>query len=418
MNILTHLLASRSNNPNDAFRERAIRVIILVALIFFAFFHILDTFTHQIDGFLNFWYLFIYGIIGAIYLALRFQHIDLAARLLLPAMLLLLIDPTAAYWSPGTVLLSIMFTFIFQLILTRFQERFLAMFINLGIYTYLVLSTKQPSPLDSGDYFTEPFTAILAVYMAHLIIVMVVRFIRQQQKLRDQELLLLEQQRVEVLRQFLGHSSHDLRTLLTRMSSSLYIAKRKLPESDHSALKNLEDASRDMEKLVLSMLEMAKLRDVSQIEMQDLSVDTVIHTTIDIYRHQANKKSQTIQFNSQTTFARICGDNEYLSRALGNILENAIYYSPPHSKIEIQTRNNRGFVMITFRDYGIGIAENDLPHIFDSFYRADKARNQSTGLNGLGLSITKKIIELHHGTISVQSEVDVGSVFTVTLPLK
>jgi len=389
-----------------------------MAVIFFGALMVIDFLTNDAFTVLNFWYLFIFILSSVVYVALAYQRVNLASRLLMLGMFLILIDPTATYWSPGTVLLGIMFTFLFQLLLNNMYERVTAMFINLGIYTYLALSATQPVPLESGDYFASPLTAILTVYMGHFIIIAVVRMIRQQQKLRDQQTLLLEQQRVDILRQFLGHSSHDLRTLLTRISNSIYLAKLKLPPAEQKALSRLEDASQDLEKLVLSMLEMAQLRDETQLELDSVPVDSLIKSVIENERSRADKKSQTIQFNSRTTFAYVCADTHYMHRALGNILQNAILYSPENSQIRISTRTKQSSVVIEISDEGIGIDEEHLPFIFDSFYRADKARNQSTGLNGLGLSIAKKIIELHHGSIAVESEVNVGSEFTIILPMK
>ncbi|GEM_PF-2901701 len=417
MTIVNFFFSTRTTDPNDAFRERAIRVILPIALIFFVILHISDILEFGMSALFFYWYMFIYSIVALIFTALSFQKIEAAVRLIIPAMLLTLFDPTAAYWSPGTVLLGIMFTFLFQLLIHNQYERTGAIIINLGIYTYLALSVAYTSPLATGDYFSSPITAILTVFMAHLILIAVIHFVREQQKLRNQQTLILEQQRVEVLQQFLGHSSHDLRTLLTRLSNGLYIAKKKLDVTEQTALNRLEDASQDLEKVVLSMLEIAKLHDDSHLAHTKLAVDQIIQTVIGIHEHHAQEKSIRIAFNSQTTFSHIHADAQYIQRALGNILENAIIYSPENSTIEVTTYTKRKHVIINITDEGIGIEADHLPYIFDSFFRADEARNQSTGLNGLGLSITKKIIELHHGTVSVTSEVGVGSIFTVKLPM-
>ena len=418
MNIINYLLQPRATNPNDALKERMLRIIAFIGGTFFGIIMLIDlpNILSSFSG--NLWYGIIFSIVGLIYLALTFRRVHLAVRFMLGGMILIIIDPTAAFWSAGTVLLGIIFTFAIQLLLDNRVERVLAVFINLGIYSYLAISSDGITPLSSADYFSTPATALLTVYMAHFIIIAVARLIRQQQQLLDQQALILEQERVDVLRQFLGHSSHDLRTSLSRLSSGLYIAKKKLPPSEQDTLAGVELASQDMERLVLSMLEMAQLRHDAQLDLTTVPLDSVIQAVLATYHDNADEKSQTLQFNSRTTFATVLADMDYLQRALGNILDNAIRYSPSESVITVTTTTQKASVIITIQDKGIGIAEAHLPHIFDSFYRVDKARNQSTGLNGLGLSISKKIIELHHGTIAVKSEVDVGSVFTVTLPMR
>jgi len=395
-----------------------LRIIAFISGTFFGIIFLIDLPSILISSNGSLWYGIIFTIVSLIYLALIFGRIRLAIRFMLMGMILIVIDPTAAYWSAGTVLLGIIFTFAIQLLLDNRVERVLAVVINLGIYTYLVLSADTIPSLSSDDYFSMPITALLTVYMAHLIIIAVARLIRQQQQLLDQQALMLEQERVDVLRQFLGHSSHDLRTLLARLSSGLYLAKRKLPPAERDTLSGVEQASQDMERLVLSMLEMAQLRHDAQLALETIPLDRLIQNVLVTYRDVASEKVQTIQFNSQTTFVTIHADEGYLQRALENIIENAIQYSPPDSTVEVTSSTRQSSVIIKIRDEGVGIAEEHLPYIFDSFYRADESRNQSTGLNGLGLSISKKIIELHHGTIAVDSEVEVGSVFTITLPMR
>ena len=99
-----------------------------------------------------------------------------------------------------------------------------------------------------------------------------------------------------------------------------------------------------------------------------------------------------------------------------NLLTNAIHYSPDETQIQIKVSEKSTFIEISVIDHGIGIPPEDLPHIFERFYRVDKARSRHTGGTGLGLSIVASIIEAHHGAIQVQSELNKGSCFTVQLP--
>ena len=103
------------------------------------------------------------------------------------------------------------------------------------------------------------------------------------------------------------------------------------------------------------------------------------------------------------------------SAALGSI-DNAIKYTPAGGDVRVELGENARFAIIKVSDTGIGIPQADIAHIFDRFYRVDKARSRETGGTGLGLSIVNQIVQLHGGQVSVQSVEDKGSVFTVTLP--
>ena len=109
-------------------------------------------------------------------------------------------------------------------------------------------------------------------------------------------------------------------------------------------------------------------------------------------------------------------DEQRFEQVVVNILNNAYRHSKEHSLINISVTEEHKHISITIEDEGEGIPLEDLPHIFDRFYRVDKARSRATGGTGLGLSIVKEIVELHGGTITVTSEVDRGSCFTISLP--
>jgi two-component system sensor histidine kinase BaeS len=113
----------------------------------------------------------------------------------------------------------------------------------------------------------------------------------------------------------------------------------------------------------------------------------------------------------------VTGDTHELYRVLANITDNAVAYNQPGGEVVCRTSADAQHVIIEIRDTGSGIAPEDLPHIFDYFYRADKARSLSQGGTGLGLSIAKRIVELHNGSIEVESHIANGSVFRVKLPV-
>lgn len=112
------------------------------------------------------------------------------------------------------------------------------------------------------------------------------------------------------------------------------------------------------------------------------------------------------------------GDEGLLTQVWINLIHNAIKFTPEKGEIGVSLENGEKEVMIRISDTGAGISEEDRMHIFERFYKADKARDRALGGSGLGLSLVKKIVELHDGTVTVESRAGSGSVFTVTLPLK
>lgn len=107
-----------------------------------------------------------------------------------------------------------------------------------------------------------------------------------------------------------------------------------------------------------------------------------------------------------------------MSQVLGNLLSNALRFTPANGTISVKADASGGKVHLIVQDTGTGIASDDLPHIFERFYRADPARQHGTGSSGLGLAIAKGIVEAHGGQITVNSVSDKGTTFTITLPAR
>ena len=122
----------------------------------------------------------------------------------------------------------------------------------------------------------------------------------------------------------------------------------------------------------------------------------------------------TLRLNGPLT---IEGDLDLLRRLFLNLADNAVRYTPHGGEVSIAAEAVDATALVSFSDSGIGIATDHIPHIFERFYRVDKARSRSDGGSGLGLAICKQIVELHGGQIEVHSREDKGSTFTVRLPL-
>ena len=117
------------------------------------------------------------------------------------------------------------------------------------------------------------------------------------------------------------------------------------------------------------------------------------------------------------TEIKVFGEQQKLSRLFSNLIHNAIQYTPENGSVIVELMKSGRFAIILIKDTGIGIPEDQIPHVFDRFWRADKARSRREGGTGLGLSIVKAIAKSHGGKVSVTSEVGVGSCFQVKLPL-
>ena len=144
--------------------------------------------------------------------------------------------------------------------------------------------------------------------------------------------------------------------------------------------------------------------------------DTV-RTTVKRLEPLAKKRGQTIETDIGDS-CEMFADPGKLSQVCYNIIENAIKYTPDDGKITVKLRRAGRDAVLEISDTGVGIPEEDLPHVFDRFYRVDKARSRETGGTGLGLSIVQQIVRLHAGSVTVQSKPGVGTTFTVQLPVK
>ncbi len=224
------------------------------------------------------------------------------------------------------------------------------------------------------------------------------------------------------VRQFSGDASHELRTPLTILRGETEVTLRwaKTPEEFRDMLRsNMEEIDR-MERIIESLLTLAK-SEVGELslEMKELSLSDLVQELYLQSRILCEPKNIDAQLVLEVDEEiRIRGDELRLRQMFLNLISNGIKYTPEGGILHIVMSQEGEFARIDIVDSGIGIPADHLPHIFDRFYRVDKARNRMDGGTGLGLSIVKWIAEAHGGSISVTSEVDAGSSFSVRLPIK
>jgi len=221
------------------------------------------------------------------------------------------------------------------------------------------------------------------------------------------------------MKQFSADASHELRTPLTVMRSQLETAlnSRTSVTELKKIVANCLDETIRMTGIIENLLLLAK-GDAEQIAMKQEVVDlsSLVQQTYDESVILASQKEINVTLD-EVKPTSILGDAERLRQMLLNLIDNSIKYTPEHGRIHLGLSAENGYAKIVIADTGIGIPENEIPRIFNRFYRVDRARSRELGGAGLGLSIAQWIVLAHRGSIRVASKVNEGSEFSVLLPL-
>lgn len=233
--------------------------------------------------------------------------------------------------------------------------------------------------------------------------------------------LAAERTQVEALRRFISDTSHDLRTPLSVMNTSLYLIRRRLSPEELDKIERqmqlLEAQTAHMTQILQDFVDMTELDfESTAFHFQKLNLYTLIYHLVAQNQTAAALKLHTLDFYSDDPQLHVIGDARYLTRAVQHLLTNAINYTPNGGQIAVTLARVGAQVELTVRDNGIGIAPKDLPHVFERFYRADNARPTDKGGAGLGLAIARKIIEQHDGTITLESALGAGTLCCIRLP--
>ncbi|MGL4337417.1 MAG: sensor histidine kinase [Turicibacter sp.] len=220
-------------------------------------------------------------------------------------------------------------------------------------------------------------------------------------------------------KEFFANASHELKTPISAIKGCTEILLNGAKENTEildEFLSIIEVENSRMEQLVKDLLLINRFEfdqiamKQSAFKLNQLLVECVLQSL-----NFANIKDQKIMVLADTDY-EIRGDYVQLKHCFSNLLANAIHYSPESTVIKMIVTRKHGYYQIEVKDQGIGIPGVDLPHIFERFYRVDKARSRNTGGTGLGLSIVQSIVEAHKGTIQVDSQLNVGTTFKICLP--
>lgn len=245
----------------------------------------------------------------------------------------------------------------------------------------------------------------------------VVADITERRKLEEQRFeLLLERERIRLMSDFVRDISHEFRTPLSIIQTSLYLLKRKPDHPQaHTRLDTIGSQATRLNRLVDDLMLMLELEQ-AEITPRPLSLNTLAGHVIEHSSKKAEDKQLTLTVAEPTGEVMTHGEEGYLNRALMMLVDNAIEFTPEGGSVTLTVAKDEHHAIITVTDTGVGIPAEELGNIFDHMYKVDKARNTERGGLGLGLSIVRRITALHHGEITVQSEPDKGSTFTIKIP--
>ena len=232
-----------------------------------------------------------------------------------------------------------------------------------------------------------------------------------------------EQQKLErARREFVANVSHELRTPLTSIKSyteTLMENQDLPPETSRRFLGVIDNESDRMARIVKDLLTLSRL-DNGKFDLRITVFDTgkLLKNVFDAMVFEAKNRNHEMTLDLDERMPQMTGDRERIEQVVVNILANAVKYTPNGGRIRLSGHVLDDMLWISVTDNGVGIPEEDLPRLFERFYRVEKARSRDKGGTGLGLAIAAEIVRYHNGTIEVASKVDKGTTVTVKLPLK
>jgi signal transduction histidine kinase len=221
----------------------------------------------------------------------------------------------------------------------------------------------------------------------------------------------------QLRKQFTADFAHEIRTPLATLRSQIeayqdgiWEPTPKRLEKSHNELMRLVRLVNELEQLIAAENPQIKL-ETSTIEANQL-LDQLTNLFFPLFR----EKGVELNVNKPDVKHSFIGDRDKVVQVLSNILKNALSYTPANGRVSIDIQQQTDYLGFIVSDQGTGISEEDIPHLFERFYRGDKSRDRKTGGIGIGLSIVKALVDAHNGEIEIQSEINVGTTVKVWFP--
>jgi signal transduction histidine kinase/DNA-binding response OmpR family regulator/ligand-binding sensor domain-containing protein len=278
-------------------------------------------------------------------------------------------------------------------------------------------------PLELQIKVSPPWYKSIIAYLSYLLLFLVIVYafykISLQRQIAGQESKRL-QDLDDLKSRFITNITHEFRTPLTIILGYLGNLKERFTSKDEvsTSLKTIEQNSNNLLDLVNQMLDLAKL-EKGQLNINLIQNDIVEFTShiVDSFKSIATDKGVNLKFNAQPNEILMDFDVEKIRQIMTNLISNAIKFSPQDSELNIRLLKLSEKLQIEVADQGYGIAEDELPFIFDRFYQVENTEHKVSQGTGVGLALTKELVELFNGSINVDSKVNKGTNFTITLPI-
>lgn len=223
----------------------------------------------------------------------------------------------------------------------------------------------------------------------------------------------------QVRKDFVANVSHELKTPVTSIkgfTETLLDGAKEDKVALDQFLKIILEESDRLQTLILDLLELSKIEQQGYtLSIRNMNINQVVNEVLPILDRKAKEKNIQLVVKGTEKEIHMEGDFHRLKQILINLVSNAISYTPNHGVITISIMERVNSVVISISDTGIGIAQREIPRIFERFYRVDKARSRNSGGTGLGLAIVKHLVEAHKGSIKVESKIGKGTTFTIEL---
>jgi len=225
------------------------------------------------------------------------------------------------------------------------------------------------------------------------------------------------QQQEQARQSFMADIAHELRNPLTVLRGNLEAIQDGLLEPTPEQVSTLHGQSVTLSRLVedLRTLSLASTGHL-ELRQQNMDLRQVAGAVVAGFQPSAAERGIVLSLQAPNELPPVFADPERVGQALRNLIDNALRYTPPGGRVGVSLTAEGDQVAIAVADTGGGIAPEDLPHVFDRFYRADRSRSRATGGSGVGLAIVKQLVEAQGGGVSAQSEPGRGSTFAFSLP--